>query len=233
MPDILHSNLTNSEIHEPKGVASAANGTVYVADGAGSGAWALAEPKGIDTAATDKVYVSNGSGGGVWKTLVNKGWENIDHGGVSQSLTSGVRTLVLNDGAGPATITTYQLPDSTGSVWDASTNSFDWSAADLKVGDTVDIRFDIDYTVNSANDGFLFEIDLGIGSATNITLPIDNFNIDVAGTQKRVPFKSFFIGNEDILNNPAQLYVTADSASDSISVNGWYVRVNPLNPRFS
>jgi hypothetical protein len=34
-----HSNLTDPDIHEPKGISSAAAGTVYVANGAGSGRW--------------------------------------------------------------------------------------------------------------------------------------------------------------------------------------------------
>lgn len=37
----LHSSLTDPNLHEPKGVASAAEGMVYVADGAGSGSWNL------------------------------------------------------------------------------------------------------------------------------------------------------------------------------------------------
>ena len=34
-----HEALTGSNLHEPKGVASAADNTVYTADGTGSGAW--------------------------------------------------------------------------------------------------------------------------------------------------------------------------------------------------
>lgn len=34
-----HATLTGSNLHEPKGVASANSDEVYVADGAGSGAW--------------------------------------------------------------------------------------------------------------------------------------------------------------------------------------------------
>lgn len=37
---VQHSALTGAELHEPKGAASAGAGTVYVADGAGSGTWA-------------------------------------------------------------------------------------------------------------------------------------------------------------------------------------------------
>jgi hypothetical protein len=36
---IEHSALTGSQLHEPKGAATAAAGTVYVANGNGSGTW--------------------------------------------------------------------------------------------------------------------------------------------------------------------------------------------------
>jgi len=39
MANVAHSSLTGSDLHEPKGVASANSGEVYIADGAGSGAW--------------------------------------------------------------------------------------------------------------------------------------------------------------------------------------------------
>lgn len=38
----LHKDLTGADLHEPKGVASASSGQVYVADGAGSGSWGSA-----------------------------------------------------------------------------------------------------------------------------------------------------------------------------------------------
>ena len=36
-----HSDLTDPELHEPKGIAAATSGQVYVADGAASGAFSL------------------------------------------------------------------------------------------------------------------------------------------------------------------------------------------------
>lgn len=39
MANVAHASLTGAELHEPKGVASAPLGTVYVANGAGSGSW--------------------------------------------------------------------------------------------------------------------------------------------------------------------------------------------------
>lgn len=39
MANVPHSTLTGSELHEPKGIETAALGTVYVANGSGSGTW--------------------------------------------------------------------------------------------------------------------------------------------------------------------------------------------------
>ena len=45
---VEHVNVTDPNIHEPKGVAAAAVNKVYVADGAASGAWQLIEEAQID-----------------------------------------------------------------------------------------------------------------------------------------------------------------------------------------
>lgn len=39
MANVNHSTLTDPYLHEPKGVAAASSGDVYVANGAGSGVW--------------------------------------------------------------------------------------------------------------------------------------------------------------------------------------------------
>jgi len=41
MADIQHVNITDPQLHEPKGASSASSGTAYIADGAGSGAWQI------------------------------------------------------------------------------------------------------------------------------------------------------------------------------------------------
>jgi hypothetical protein len=42
MANVQHSALTGSDLHEPKGVASATTGKVYISNGSGSGAWTKA-----------------------------------------------------------------------------------------------------------------------------------------------------------------------------------------------
>lgn len=39
MANVNHSTLTDPYLHEPKGVASASSGEIYLANGAGSGSW--------------------------------------------------------------------------------------------------------------------------------------------------------------------------------------------------
>ena len=50
MANINHSSRTDPELHEPKGVATAANGTVYKATGTGSGVWSASD---VDTGWND------------------------------------------------------------------------------------------------------------------------------------------------------------------------------------
>lgn len=40
MANVAHASLTGAELHEPKGISTAALGEVYVANGSGSGSWA-------------------------------------------------------------------------------------------------------------------------------------------------------------------------------------------------
>lgn len=62
---IEHKNISDTELHEPKGVSSAAVGKVYVSDGAASGSWENTLT-GLDTAVINDVYHSDGAGSGSW-----------------------------------------------------------------------------------------------------------------------------------------------------------------------
>jgi len=65
---IEHSALTGAQLHEPKGCATAADGTVYVADGAGSGDWVspLAELYNANQYALQTTMNDVGSAGSVY-----------------------------------------------------------------------------------------------------------------------------------------------------------------------
>ncbi len=48
MADVEHSQLPDELLHEPKGASTAAAGTVYVADGAGSGSFTKLPVNSLD-----------------------------------------------------------------------------------------------------------------------------------------------------------------------------------------
>jgi len=60
MANVNHSSLTDPYIHEPKGVASASVGKVYVANGSGSGTWTASTSLIQDTFSGSFVSVSTG-----------------------------------------------------------------------------------------------------------------------------------------------------------------------------
>jgi len=201
-----HNTLTDPDLHEPKGAAAASADDVYVADGAGSGSF---------------------------KQIYTQGFE--DYNDLATTSTPIALTLantaynLTNDGAGAFTNTTYRLPGYS-PIWDVSTNAFDFSGAGLVLGDTVDIRFDLDIVNSGANGAYDLQIDLAIGSGSPYTLEIDEHLYKSAGTHKEVVLFSIYMGDNNTLNYPAKPTMKSDSTGDTVIVNGWYVRTLPRNP---
>jgi hypothetical protein len=66
---IEHKLIPDAQLHEPKGIVSALSGTVYTANGGGSGSWQLPKIQGQAVAGANSVPVSDGFGGVVWSVL--------------------------------------------------------------------------------------------------------------------------------------------------------------------
>ena len=83
-----HSTITGTDLHEPKGIASAAADKVYVADGAGSGTIKYLDPKCAATASAVEVYSADGSGTGTFVLPTGKVFAElvIDGGSTSDTL---------------------------------------------------------------------------------------------------------------------------------------------------
>jgi hypothetical protein len=71
LANVQHNALTDPNIHEPKGITSAANGEVYIANGSGSGTWKF--PSGH---AYGELYITAGT--------------------TAQTLSAGSATAILN-----------------------------------------------------------------------------------------------------------------------------------------
>jgi hypothetical protein len=90
---VRHSSLTGTALHEPKGVASASNKMVYIADGAGSGAW----------------------------TYFPTGWEHSKDNASAQTFNTSAAQLSI-DGAGSASQKSYLPPAirASGALWNTT-----------------------------------------------------------------------------------------------------------------
>jgi len=194
-----HANLPDSQLHEPKGVASASVNDVYVADGAGSGTWKQPIRVGV--------YDYN---------------DATTSGSPIALTTAGTWYYLTNDGAGAYTNKTYALtgvPD----IFDTSTGAFDFSLLDL--GDTVDIRVDVTVTTSGTGHAIDLSIEAGIGG-TSYSIPFSSQQYyKSSGAHQIAVFNSIYIGDANTKGNPAKLRMKSDSTGDTVVVNGWYVRV--------
>ena len=92
MANVAHATLTGSELHEPKGADSAGLGTVYVADGAGSGSWSS-----IGTSAFTGMIADFAS------PVAPTGWLELDGSIISTSTYSGLFAVMSITSSGTRT----------------------------------------------------------------------------------------------------------------------------------
>lgn len=107
-----HSALTGADLHEPKGVATATVGEVYVADGLGSGAW-VNPPYAVtgvinDVSTAASIYIPIPFAGTVVKVVTV----------LAGSLTTANATVTVRDAADASmgTITITQSGSSAGDI---------------------------------------------------------------------------------------------------------------------
>jgi hypothetical protein len=95
----------------------------------------------------------------------------------------------------------------------------------MDVGDTIDLRIDLDVTTTGTNKTLKMFIKFGIGTPSAFLKFIDSFEFKTSVTNENVTANiPFYLGSEDIKNAPAELYILADT-SGSLKVNGWYTRI--------
>ncbi len=104
------------------------------------------------------------------------------------------------------------LPLGVSKLWDSVNSQFDFSS--LEVGDMVDLRVDGSLTNSGFNESFALNLQVGIGSPGEFTLPFASGNRLFAGTAAVSRYNGIFIGSDNSKNFPAELrVVTTDAAS--------------------
>lgn len=102
--NVAHSSLTGSNLHEPKGVASATANKVYVSDGAGSGAWtAHSTFSGVFGNALLHARELQGAGVNSGSAFTSSTWNTVF---MNTTPTNEISGSSLNAGTGEVTLPT-------------------------------------------------------------------------------------------------------------------------------
>lgn len=202
MSTVQHKNIPDNQLHEIKGAATASLGQIPIATGLGTAVF-VTPP-----------YTSFKMG--FWD------YEDTATSGTPLALTvANTYYQLTNNGLGVNTNTTYAL-SGISNIFNTATNYFNF--ASLKLGDTVDIRIELEVVTTAANNVLSLEIELGIGSAP-YRIPVRQYYIKSAGTHKLVGILPLYMGNTLTRNNPARLMIANDTTGSTIKVVGWYTRV--------
>ena len=231
-----HNTLTDPELHESKGVAAAANGTVAVVSGTTTVHRLLVSSDISDFdpgAAADGDVFTARAGAADFETPVPavgsvvQGVYNYDD--LATSTTPIALTLVdtnyviTNDTLGAQTLK-YPLVG-LAEMWIPGTNTFDWTDGDvLSLGDTVDIRFDLVLTTGTTNVEITVELILDVGGL-DVSIPLlPSQNFSSSGVYPLTRFTGIFMGTSAILNGDAHVVARSNKTGSTVEVNGWYIR---------
>lgn len=227
----LHNALTGAELHEPKNISTATGGAadigkVIAAKGDGTSEVRRLATTELDSgAAVDRqILAADGSGGVTMQVPTRMGmWDYNDVATITTPIALVVADTgypLTNDGLGPNTNLLYALPELS-NIWNVATDKFDYTM--LALGDTVDIRVDVEVTTTGANHEVAMFWQFGIGG-TPYELQIIRQNFKIAGTYTFTVLHSAYMGDLNTRDNPSVVLMASDSTGDSVVVNGWFVR---------
>lgn len=138
-------------------------------------------------------------------------------------LVTGDETIhyLPNDGLGEGSNSTP--PQGVTSVWNSTTNRFDWTQ--LSVGDIVDIRADVFIDTGLSNSTELYVGYSGrMGDASVFSISGMESYLTKSHQYRFSPYMGTYIGNELTRTLPAAIGVRSDSDVEVV-VNGWYVKI--------
>lgn len=184
---VEHVNITDPNIHEPKGIANASEEKVYVSDGSGSGDWELHRDTGWG------LYQDTSGGTQVFSTTSSK---------------------LIIDGGGALTNETY-LPRSirgSGSLWDTTNNKI----TPIAIADSYNVRVDLDISSKSGSPSYLdVELDIGgLASTSNVIVQKGVSMFNTAPFKQSFGFTIFSLGT--FLSNGGQIFIATDSGTVTI-----------------
>jgi uncharacterized protein (UPF0333 family) len=199
---VQHKSIPDAQLHEAKGAASASIGQILTATGGGTATFQTPPYTSV------KMGHQNYEDTATASTPIALTVANTDY-------------QLTNNALGARTNSTYTISD-IGTLWSTSSNIFNFTG--LSLGDTVDIRTDIEITTATPNNAVKLVLQLGQGAGT-YTLTIGDSYFKNSGVHKVVINTSLFIGDTNTRDNPVKLVANNDTVGSTVKVNGWFIRV--------
>jgi len=220
---IEHVNITDPNIHEPKGVAVATSGEVYVANGSGSGAWSLPKVAGQTGATIGQIFTSDGAGSGVWRHIP-QGWGFYKDDAASQSFGTTYAKLSI-DAANVLTDESWlpRVIRGAGSLWDSVADKI----TPINIGDTYTIRIDLPITVTSGTpDKITLGLDIGGAASPTIFIVEDNVNVTGFPSTYLLSLSYPIFCKTDFKTNGGQIFIKSNTGTIGILKPGIFIDRN-------
>jgi hypothetical protein len=216
---VEHVDISDDDIHQPKGAATATDGEAMFSSGAG--ATEFREIVIDDISDFDSRVPAPG-------TVIQGAYKYADTATQTTPIdlvTPGQEYDLTNDGLGAETFTTWALPGLP-NIWDTTNNKLDFVGTNvLSLGDNLDILVEISITTPSTNTEVSMFLDLDAGGTPFRLNILEPTNFKSVGTYGIDRFISFFMKSNAILNGDGKIRITSDSANTTVKVNGFFVRV--------
>lgn len=158
--------------------------------------------------------------------------EDVFHGGFADyndgataitpiAVNAATPTFLTNDAAGAFTNEAY-LPFQVTTIWDETNDCFDWTQ--LKLGDMIDIRLDIEVTTSGPNQSVKVWLQMADGTGGTYAIPFEGAFLKTTGAYDINRFNGIYMGDTNSLNNPAKFMIESDASCDVV-VRGWYCKI--------
>jgi microcystin-dependent protein len=187
-----HKDMTGADLHEPKGVAEATSGQVYVADGSGSGSWTTQQSQVPVGSVTDYAGTSAPSG---WLFCYGQAISRTTYATLYAALST---TYGVGDGS-----TTFNLPDLRGRVTAGKDNMGGVSADRLT-------------NLTNGVDGDTLGDTGGLESLTIAQANLPNVNLSSASLSATTTLTN----RTNVLRNPNTNNVNISGAGTDVRIDG-------------
>lgn len=191
MATIQHKDIPDAQLHQPKGIVTAADKQVYVADGLSGGTWRKIRSTDIDM--SNKAYNVFG-----WNDVA----DSLYTSGSPRSISAVTRTQITNNGAMSQTDQSRL-----GVLWDTSNNQF--LINDLNSAYTLRIMMKVKADA-AAGTPYALKIELESSSGPTVVSASD-ITIKGGGYENDVYHSTIVYQGSTINNSPLKVYVTPDT----------------------